>query len=278
LTRSRRVAYCTGPMTQMQEPSELGRIVALVRDLRRRCPWDGAQTARTLRPYLVEEALELDEAIAGGDPVRILEELGDVLLHVAFQVVLGEEDGHFGADDLARAVERKMWRRHPHLFPAELEALGEPAAPNGTWEDNKRAETDAPHSVLDGLPPTLPALLMAFRLQERAAGVGFDWPDAEGPREKVREETDELETELDAGAPEEEVRREIGDLFFAVVNLSRKLGIDPRAAMEEANAKFATRFREVERLAAERGIEMGRATLEELDALWEEAKKGGSTV
>ncbi|MDH3456367.1 MAG: nucleoside triphosphate pyrophosphohydrolase [Gemmatimonadota bacterium] len=257
----------------MQEPSAVGRIVALVRDLRQRCPWDRAQTRATLRPYLVEEVLELDHALGGGDRGQILEELGDVLLHVAFQIVLGEETGEFGADDLTRSVERKMWRRHPHLF-GEQGDVQHSGHVEDTWEQTKLSEPGADQaSVLDGLPPTLPPLLRAFRLQERAAGVGFDWPDAAGPLEKVHEEVEELSEEIaDATSSAAVVEDEIGDLFFAVVNLARKLGHDPRTTLEQANAKFERRFRRIEQLAKERGLDMSQATLEDLDRLWEEVK------
>ncbi len=266
-------AYCTGPMTQMQEPSALGRIVDLVRDLRRRCPWDAAQTPATLRPYFVEEAMELDHAIGKHDPDLIREELGDVLLHVAFQIVLAEEAGRFGAEDLTRTVERKMWRRHPHLF-TEGGAPTDGTTERPNWEHTKRDEApEGDGSVLNGIPPGLPALLAAYRLQERAAGVGFDWPDATGPFLKVQEETRELASVLEDGANGEPVADEIGDLLFAVVNLARKLGCDPRAALERANAKFTERFRRIERLAAKRGIDIHTAGLDALDALWDEVKK-----
>ncbi len=268
----------------MQEPSVLGRVVELVRDLRRRCPWDAAQTPQSLRPYLVEEALELDHALARGDSESIREELGDLFLHVAFQIVLGEEAGAFGVEDLVRELERKMWRRHPHLFPAvESQASGS-AAPGDrptSWEHAKaperRAASSAP-GVLDGLPPNLPDLLMAYRLQERAQGVGFDWSDPRGPLDKIREELEELESELAAASTQERASRlshEIGDILFAVVNLARKLDLDPRAALEEANRRFAARFRRMERLAAEQGIDLSAAGLEELDRIWEQAKEGG---
>ena len=272
LTRSRADAYCTGPMTQMQEPSTLGRIVDLVRDLRRRCPWDAAQTPATLRPYFVEEAMELDHAIGLGDPDSVREELGDVLLHVAFQIVLAEEEGRFGAEDLTRSVEGKMWRRHPHLFSETgTPSAGDAHRPN--WEHAKRDEAAGDGaSLLDGIPPGLPALLAAYRLQERAAGVGFDWPDAKGPFLKVQEETRELELELEDGGDADRVDAEIGDLLFAVVNLARKLGCDPRAALEHANVKFTDRFRKIEAVAAERGIDIHSAGLEMLDALWDEVK------
>lgn len=237
----------------------------LVRDLRRRCPWDAAQTPQTLRPYLVEEVLELDHALADGDRDETRVELGDLLLHLAFQIVLGEESGAFGAEDVTREIEAKMWRRHPHLFQ-------QGDVPD-SWERQKLAEPAVRgRSVLDGLPPTLPALLMASRLQERAAGVGFDWEDAAGPRHKVSEELAELSAALEGGGDPGAVEAELGDLLFAVVNLSRKLQVDPRAALEKANARFRDRFRRVEEMAAARGLEVGRASLDQLDALWEEAK------
>ena len=266
--------YCTGPNLQMQEPSALGRIVDLVRDLRKRCPWDAAQTSESLRPYLVEEALELDHAIGSGDHFTLKTELGDVMLHVAFQIVLAEERGDFGAEDLTRAIEEKMWRRHPHLHgdKVDTERTFSKEDVADRWERLKQRESTAPSSIVDGLPPTLPAIIMAFRLQERAAGVGFDWPDAAGPRLKVREELDEV-TELGEDAEEPVLRDEIGDLLFAVVNLARKLDVDPRAALEHANAKFADRFRRLEQLADQRSIDMGDADLKTLDDLWETVKK-----
>jgi MazG family protein len=259
----------------MQEPSALGRAIPLVRDLRNRCPWDGAQTPETLRAYLVEEALELDHALGEGDLATVRDEIGDVLLHLAFQIVLAEDAGRFGPEDVVGAVERKMWRRHPHLFPASPAGAAEAAEAPRSWERTKARErsADGP-GVLEGLPPNLPALIMAHRLQERAAGVGFDWPDADGPAGKVREELAEVEQETRAGdrVDRTRVEQEIGDLLFAVVNLSRKLGCDARVALERANARFRARFRHVERLAAERGLRIGYVGLEELDALWTEAK------
>ena len=258
----------------MQATSAVGRIVELVRDLRKRCNWDAAQTRETLRSYLVEEVLELDQALADGDPQKIKDELGDLVLHLAFQIVLGEERGEFGAEDVTRAIESKMWRRHPHLFPDKVADSSSASGHNPvSWEKHKRAERGADRSVLDGLPPSLPELIMAFRLQERAAGVGFDWPDITGPVEKLREELKELEHELVDGRDAKRVEAEVGDLLFSIVNLSRKAGVDPRAALEKANAKFVERFRKVEALAAERGVEIGTAGLEALDRLWEEAKK-----
>jgi ATP diphosphatase len=267
----------------MQDNSALGRALAMVRDLRRRCPWDRAQTRASLRPYLVEEALELDHALGEGEPVAIRGELSDLLLHLAFQLVIAEERREFSADDVADDLEAKMRRRHPHLF--EL-GEGEP------WERIKRRERQG--RVLAGLVPTLPALLKAYRLQERAASVGFDWPDTGGPLAKVREELVEVEAELEAAAsagplgarsgPEatdpntpgpaapDSLGQEIGDLLFAVVNLARKAGVDPGTALDGANRKFRDRFEAVERLAGQRGVDVEQAGLEVLDQLWDEVK------
>jgi MazG family protein len=239
-----------------------------VEDLRIRCPWDRVQTRATLRPYLVEEALELDLALGEGDPAAIREEVSDVMLHLAWQLVLARELGEFSPDDVAGDLERKMKRRHPHLFE-----LG----PRERWETLKRKEKR--RGVLEGLPP-LPALLMAYRLQERAASVGFDWPDAEGPAAKVREELEELHAASDHrtvgpsdSPPPPELVEEVGDLMFAVVNLARKLGVAPDNALQAANAKFRSRFAQVEALARERAIDVHTAGLDALDELWNEAKR-----
>jgi MazG family protein len=273
----------------MQDSTALGRALDTVRDLRRRCPWDRAQTRETLRPYLVEEVLELDHALGEGDPAAIRGEVSDLLLHLAFQLVIAEERHEFTADDVADLLEHKMRRRHPHLFD-----LGE-AEP---WERIKRRERQG--KTLAGIVPTLPPLLKAYRLQERAASVGFDWPDTTGPIEKVREELAEVERELEAGgtpaealaaeagpataagervefakrATPDRLSEEIGDLLFAVVNLARKAGVQPGPALDRANRKFRERFEAVEDLCARRGIDLDTAGLETLDALWDEVKAG----
>jgi uncharacterized protein YabN with tetrapyrrole methylase and pyrophosphatase domain len=252
----------------------------------------------------MEEVFELDHALGENDPAAIRVELGDLLLHLAFQVVLAEERSQFGPEDLTRQVEEKMWRRHPHLFPTagasdQAEGVGRktasgresggareahltaqpPSRPTAqevkaNWERLKLRERseDAAPSVLDGLPPAMPALIMAYRLQERAAGIGFDWPDWRGPLAKVREETGEVARELDGRGNRGSLEHEVGDLLFAAVNLARKAGVDPRAALEGSNRRFAQRFRAVEQLAAERGVDVHSAGLEELDRLWEEVK------
>ncbi len=265
----------------MQDKSALGRAVRMVRDLRVRCPWDRVQTRETIRPYLVEEVFELDHAISEADPAAIREEVADLLLHLAWQLVLAEEQGEFTAEDVASDLERKMRRRHPHLFD-----LG----PREQWESLKRRE-GMHRGVLDGLPPALPSLQLAYRLQERAASVGFDWPDTAGPAAKVREELAEVEQALEAEPPSrpaaeptsgepvhppapDAVTEEVGDLLFAVVNLARKARVQPATALDRANRKFRERFVGVERLAAARGIEVGTAGLDVLDGLWEEVKRG----
>src|SRR5882724_2806117 len=252
----------------MQDNSALGRALAMVRDLRVRCAWDRVQTRETLRPYLVEEMLELDQALAENDPAGIRDELGDFLLHLAWQLVLAEERGEFSAADVAETMEQKMKRRHPHLF-----AIG-PAEP---WERLKRRERK--DGTLGRLPAALPDLLRAYRLQERAASVGFDWPDARGPIDKVKEELAEVEQELaeagnrpPGGPAHEALADEIGDLLFAVVNLARKAGVQPGPALDRANRKFRERFEQIEKLAAQRGVDLHTAGLEALDGMWEEAK------
>jgi MazG family protein len=246
----------------------------MVQDLRVRCPWDRLQTRETLRPYLVEEVMELDHALAENDPAAIREELSDMLLHLGWQLALAEELQEFTADDLADDLETKMRRRHPHLFD-----LGD-AEP---WERLKRRERGEHRGALDGLLRTLPDLLYAYRLQERGATVGFDWPDVDGPIAKVREELEETERELamggsvagsgDRGGPSDQLIDEVGDLLFAVVNLARKAGVQPGIALGRANRKFRARFEAVERLAHEREIKIETAGLEMLDRLWNEVKQ-----
>jgi MazG family protein len=254
----------------MQENSALGRSMAMVRDLRNRCAWDRVQTRDTLRPYLIEEVHELDQALASGDSGAIRSEVADLLLHLGWQLVLAEERSEFTADEVAGDLEAKMKRRHPHLFD-----LG----PRERWETMKarerRREGGRP-GILEGLPPTLPDLLMAFRLQERAAGVGFDWPDHQGPAAKVREELEEVEAELAVDSRSgERLDHEIGDLIFSAVNLARKAGVPPGPALSRANDRFRNRFGAVERMAAERGIDLHSAGIDVLDQLWNEVKESG---
>lgn len=234
--------------------------LALMRDLRQRCEWDAAQTHESLRPYLIEEAHEVDEALQSGDDARLREELGDLLLQILFHSVVAEERGAFGFHDVAAGFIAKMKARHPHLYGDGQKQ---------SWEGMKAKKRS---TIAEGLPAGLPSLHRAFRLQDRAAGVGFDWPNTEGPIDKVREELAEVEQELGEGAPSDALRDEVGDLLFAVVNLARKAGVHPALALDRANTKFEQRFVGIEKLAAERGININEAGLEVLDSLWDEVK------
>jgi nucleoside triphosphate diphosphatase len=257
----------------MTETHFLDDTLTLMRDLRARCEWDAAQNHETLRPYLIEESHELDDAIRAMDDKLMREELGDLLLQVLFHSVLAEERGAFTFGDVATGLIAKMKGRHPHLYG---DAAREP------WE---RMKSKSRKSIADGLASGLPSLHRAHRLQDRAAGVGFDWPDVEGPSQKVEEELGEVRAELEKtpkrapGAPpvlDEKhytLEAELGDLLFAVVNLCRKAGVHASIALDKANAKFEKRFQEVERMARERGIDVAHAGLEKLDELWDEAKR-----
>lgn len=244
----------------------LDRALGLVEFLRARCPWDAAQTPATLQPMLLEEAHEVADAIAAGDEPGLRDELGDLLLNLAFQVVLAEERGAFGREEVAAGLEQKMRRRHPHLY-----GLGE-AEPWGEIKARERAERGGGDGLLDGLASGMDPLLRAFRIQERVAEVGFDWPDAGGAFDKVREEVEEVRHELAAGDPDR-LEDELGDLLFAVVNLARLARVHPTTALARANAKFSGRFGALERLARERGVVLGSASLLELDVLWDEVKR-----
>ena len=257
----------------MPPPATLRDLVSLVATLRAPdgCPWDREQTAASIRSYLVEEAHELAAALDSGDWKEIGRELGDALFQVAFVARLAEEAGAFDVEQIVAAQHAKMVRRHPHVFGDE--ALPDAEAVAAAWERRKAAESSGT-GILEGVPASLPALVGAYRLTQKAAGVGFDWPDASGPREKIDEELAELAAETVAPTPDAaRVEDEIGDLLFAVANLARHLGVDPEAALAKANTKFRTRFGEVERKLRTRGREPGDATLDEMESLWTEVKR-----
>ena len=276
----------------------LDRALALVEYLREHCPWDRKQTARSLVPHLLEETHETVDAIRAGDADALRDELGDLLLNLAFQVVVAEEAGTFDRDTVVRTLEEKMIRRHPHLFglgekesweaikarertahapethdpagPHDLPDPGDLPDPDHLSEAAHGSKTEVP-GVLAGLARGLDPLLRAHRMQEKVSGVGFDWDDAAGAVAKVREELAEVEEVMAQGDPER-IEEEAGDLLFAVVNVVRLAGAHPVPALDVANRKFEARFRQVEALARARGVAMPGASLQELDELWDEVK------
>ena len=242
----------------------LDRALAIVEFLRENCPWDRAQTAESLIPYLIEECQEVVDAIrAGAAGIDELEgELGDLLLNVAFQIVLAEEARAFDRRSVVDRLEAKMRRRHPHLF-------GDEAREN--WEALKARELPDDQSILSGLPKGLDPLLRAHRIQEKLSGVGFDWEDAEGARLKVAEELEEMREALAREDPQE-VMEEAGDLLFTAVNLARLAGVHASNALARTNGKVEARFRRMEELTRASGQRMADMSLGELDTLWEEVK------
>ena len=254
-------------------------IMVRLRDPQTGCPWDREQTLSSLKPCVLEEAYELLAAMdKPEDKANHIEELGDVLLQVMFQSVMAEQEGRFTFDDVANAISDKLVRRHPHVF-GTVDAK-DAATVLRNWEQIKQAEhkKEKRHSALDGVPPVLPGLLKAQRTQEKAARVGFDWKDADGPLAKIEEETGELKAEIAARASEkpadsDRVKEELGDLLFAVANLARHLKVDSESALEGATARFSERFRAVEAAAKAQGRALGEMTLDEMDVLWEDAKR-----
>jgi ATP diphosphatase len=260
----------------MSEAPDLQKLVDLVARLRAPdgCPWDREQTLASVRAYLIEEAHELAGAIDSGDPDEIAEELGDMLFQAAFIGRLGEEAGAFTAAGAIDQVHRKMVERHPHVFGGDgAEQLADAEAVRQAWERRKLREEPRRETLLGGVPSSLPALLGAYRLTQKAAGVGFDWPEAGAVLDKAEEEIAEVREALAAGRSDQ-VREEIGDLLFTLANLARKLDVDPEAALAGTNLKFRRRFAAVEAGLAARGKTAAEATLDEMDALWEEAKTG----
>ncbi len=255
--------------------SELRAIVARLREPNG-CPWDLEQTHLSLRGGLLEEAYEVVAAIDAADDVNLREELGDLLLQVVFHSQIAAEESRFSLDDVASGITEKLIRRHPHVFGNET--LGDPAAVLKRWDEIKRSEKQTAgaaavvESALDGVPTGLPALMHAQRIQKKAGKVGFDWDAAEPVIAKVREELVEVEQAVTTGN-RGQVEDEIGDLLFAVVNLSRKLRIDPEVALRRATAKFADRFQSVESLARQRNLSLSEMSLADLDLLWDEVKQ-----
>jgi len=252
--------------------------MAWLRDRQYGCPWDIDQTFRTIAPYTIEEAYEVADAIERDDLPALKEELGDLLLQVVYHAQIAQEAKAFGFDDVAAAIAEKMIDRHPHVF-GDLK-IADADAQTVSWEARKAAErakkagtAATPTGALDGVARALPALLRAEKLQKRAARVGFDWKEIGPVIAKIEEELGELRAELDTAAIDPaRLQDELGDVLFAVANLARHCKIDPEAALRSTNDKFERRFRHIERRLAEKGRQPAEATLEEMEALWQEAK------
>lgn len=249
-------------------------LVEIMRRLRGEggCPWDRKQTHESLRTYIVEEAYEVVQAIDDGDYDELCEELGDMLLQIAFHSQIASESGKFDVGDVIAGVVEKLTRRHPHVF-GDVEARDSKTVLRN-WERIKQREKagdEGPASVVDNVARALPALMRAVKVQAKASRVGFDWPDVNGPLQKVREEMDELEEARKSG-DRAAMFEEIGDILFAIVNVARFLKVDPEIALGKTVDKFVARFKHIESRAGEANRQIEDMTLEEMDALWEEAK------
>jgi tetrapyrrole methylase family protein / MazG family protein len=253
---------------------ELVRIMARLRG-ENGCPWDREQTHESIKPYFVEETYEALEAIDEGDAGKLCEELGDVLLQVVFHAQMADEAGCFTIADVLKSINAKLIRRHPHVFGDVQADTAQAVLFN--WEQIKQAErkqATGQASVLDGVPREMPALLRAHRLQEKASRVGFDWKEAIQVLAKVNEELHELRGAMQSQRPER-MEAELGDLLFSLVNLSRFIAVNPEEALRKTIARFIGRFRYIEEALAGRGVTPAQVTLEEMDALWDEAKARG---
>ena len=273
------------PMSSSRDIAALLDLMKALRTPVSGCPWDLEQTFETIAPYTIEEAYEVVDAIERGDLADLRDELGDLLLQVVFHARMAEEAGHFAFPDVVEAIVTKMTRRHPHVFgdakdlaPDEVKALwGKIKAEEKALRAAARAAAGQPpepeaKGLLGGIPTALPGLTRAVKLQAKASTVGFDWNDARLVLAKIEEEAQEIRAALDAGASKEEVAGEVGDLLFAVANLARHVDADPESAVRSANAKFERRFAYIEQSLASAGRTLEQASLEEMDALWNEAK------
>ena len=246
------------------------RLLEVMDTLREKCPWDREQTIESLRNNTIEETFELADAITDKDMEGIKEELGDLFLHIVFYSKIGQEQGKFDLADVANGVCDKLIYRHPHVYGDVLAESPEEVKQN--WEALKLRKKARKSGVLGGVPRSLPAMVKAFRISEKAAAVGFDWNSADEVWDKVHEEIQEVETEIKSGN-KELLEAEFGDLFFALINACRKHGIDPENALELTNKKFISRFNHLEKRVADQGKMVSETPLEELEAYWQEAKQ-----
>ena len=253
--------------------TEFSRLVDIMRQLREECPWDREQTHETLKPYLIEEAYELLDAIDEGNDHEMTLELGDVLLQVVFHAQIASEGGRFSIEDVSKAISDKLVRRHPHIFGDVTAEDADTVARN--WDAIKRQEKEdigeEQAGLLDDVPRSLPALMRAQTIQKKAARVGFDWDKVEEVTAKAREEVSEFAEAVEAGKTAQ-MEEELGDLLFSIVNVARYIDVSPEQALTRTNQKFLSRFAYIEQKLTERGSTPAEATLEEMDALWEEAK------
>lgn len=258
--------------TQEEKCEAFGRFLGVLDELREKCPWDRKQTNESLRANTIEEVYELCEAITQNDNISLKKELGDVLLHVAFYAKIGEEKGLFDMADVCNALCEKLIYRHPHVFGTTAAETAGQVEQN--WEALKLKEKGGNKTVLAGVPTALPALVKAYRIQEKACNVGFDWETREQVWDKVKEETAEFQAEL-ANMEADKMEAEFGDLLFSLINAARLYKINPENALERTNQKFIRRFNYVEAQATDAGKNLRDMTLGEMDALWNEAKAKG---
>lgn len=245
-------------------------LIEIMQSLRQGCPWDKKQTRQSLKPFLLEEAYEVIEAIDTEEPERIKEELGDLLFQIIFHCQIAKEKGEFDIQDVIKGISDKMVKRHPHVFGGEREyKTAEEVISH--WEEQKKTEGKLRESILEGVPEALPSLLRAHRLQDRASKVGFDWEKIEDVLKKLDEELLEFKSAL-KGKKQSEIEDELGDIFFVLVNISRFVGVSPEDALRKTISKFISRFRFIEMKAVEQGLSLKDMTLEEMDKLWDEAK------
>ena len=245
------------------------RLLTIMDELRDQCPWDKKQTLESLRYLTIEETYELSDAILEKDMDEIKKELGDLMLHLVFYAKIGSETGHFDIADVLNSISEKLIRRHPHIYGAVTVNNAEDVKNN--WEKIKLQEKDR-DSVLTGVPNSLPAMVKAYRMQEKVRGVGFDWNNAEQVWEKVNEEIAELQHEIAVG-DDEKKEKEFGDLLFSLVNYARFIGVNPEDALERTNKRFVQRFKYIEQQSKKHGKSLKNMTLAEMDVFWDEAKK-----
>ncbi|MEG1564042.1 MAG: nucleoside triphosphate pyrophosphohydrolase [Bacteroides sp.] len=258
--------------TREEQLAAFGRFLNVLDELRVKCPWDRKQTNESLRPNTLEETYELCDALMKDNKQDICKELGDVLLHVAFYAKIGSETGDFDIKDVCDKLCDKLIFRHPHVFGNVKAETARQVCEN--WELLKQKEKDGNKSVLSGVPAALPTLIKAYRIQDKARNVGFDWDEKEQVWDKVREEYDELQAEI-ARLDQDKAEGEFGDLFFSLINAARLYGINPDNALERTNQKFIRRFNYLEEHTLKQGKNLKEMTLGEMDALWNEAKEQG---